>query len=115
MGGSRYQTALEQILRINVDSRNKRNSVQGWMCTVEIVNEIRAAFYKINKSEFMVAIFGAPPLLPSISGVYFRLKQFILDIYNGRWAYNADQLSATKIIKIRNVTFRRIYCFNNGK
>lgn len=48
-------------------------------------------------------------------GVYSRLKQFILDIYNGNVAHNADHLSATKIIKIQNVTLVRIYCFNNGK
>lgn len=47
-------------------------------------NSYCVAFYKINKAIFMVAIFGAKR--PRISGVYFRLKQFILDIYNGRIA-----------------------------
>lgn len=38
-------------------------------------------------------------------GFYSRLKQFILDIYKGNVAHNADHLSAAKIIKIQNVTF----------
>lgn len=62
-----------------------------------------------------MAIFATPVQCQRIWGVYFRLKQFILDIYNGNVAYNADQLLATKIIKIQNVTFLWIYCFNNGK
>lgn len=48
----------------------------------------------------MMAIFGdaiAPRrwvLKPDVfHGVYSRLKQFILDIYNGNVAYNADHLS----------------------
>lgn len=44
----------------------------------------------------MVAIFGRQ--LGALATVYFRLKQFILDIYNGNVAYNADRsvLSATE-------------------
>lgn len=73
----------------------------------------------------MGAIFGAPVCAAVFQGVYSRLKQFILDIYNGSGAvaaataaYNADQLSATKIIiKKPGKMWRRagIYCFNNGK
>lgn len=84
----------------------------------KILNEIRATYYKINKAIFMMAIFGAPVQCRRISAVYSRLKQFILDIYNGHAAYNADQLSANEnnIKKIiRNATSPRIYCFNNGK
>lgn len=56
----------------------------------EILNESSlATYYKINKAIFMVAIFGRQ--LGALATVYFRLKQFILDIYNGNVAYNADQ------------------------
>lgn len=73
----------------------------------------------------MVAIFGGNPPRIFQTRVYFRLKQFILDIYNGRG--ERASLQCRSVVdnnsnnrkknnkNVRNVTFRRIYCFNNGK